>query len=68
MRIEFSEWCNGLTESEHGLVRASVKLQGDLGQRLPFPHSRGVKSSQHANMRELCIQHAGRPYRVVVCL
>jgi hypothetical protein len=62
---EFDEWWDGLTEGEQESVRASVKLLGDLGPRLPFPHSSGVKSSQHANMRELGIQHAGRPYRVL---
>src|SRR5215475_617821 len=30
-----------------------------------FPHSSGVVSSKHARMRELRIQHEGRPYRVL---
>lgn len=33
--------------------------------RLPFPHSSGIKNSQYPHMRELRIQHAGRPYRVL---
>lgn len=45
-------------------VRASVKLLGDLGPKLPFPHSNGIKASRHGNMREPRIQHADRPYRV----
>jgi hypothetical protein len=62
---EFGEWWDRLTEGEQESVRASVKLLGDFGPRLPFPHSSGITSSQHGNMRELRIQHAGRPYRVL---
>ena len=65
---EFGEWWDALTSGEQESVRASVKLLGDLGPRLPFPHSSGVTNSQRGNMRELRIQHAGRPYRVALCL
>jgi hypothetical protein len=30
-----------------------------------MPHSSGVESSRHKHMRELRIQHEGRPYRVL---
>jgi len=30
-----------------------------------MPHSSGVEISRHAHMRELRIQHEGRPYRVL---
>lgn len=62
---EFGEWWDGLTEGEQESVRASVKLLADLGPSLPFPHSSSVTQSRHGNMRELRIQHAGRPYRVL---
>ncbi len=32
---------------------------------LPFPYSSGVKGSKHEHMRELRVQHAGNPYRVL---
>jgi hypothetical protein len=32
------------------------------GPQLPYPHSSGINGSKHAHMRELRIQHAGRPY------
>src|SRR6266542_1068633 len=32
---------------------------------LTFPHSSGVATSRHNHMRELRIQHQGRPYRVL---
>ena len=35
------------------------------GPQLPFPYSSGVKGSRHGHMRELRIQHRGRPYRVL---
>ncbi len=35
------------------------------GPSLPFPYSSGVNGSKHSHMRELRIQHAGDPYRVL---
>lgn len=31
---------------------------------LRFPYSSGVAGSKHAHMRELRVQHQGRPYRI----
>ena len=62
---EFGEWGDSLTEGEQESVRASVKLLGNFGPSLPFPHSSGVNGSRHNHMRELRIQHAGRPFRVL---
>jgi len=62
---EFGEWWDRLTEGEQESVRAGVRLLGDYGPTLPFPHSSGVKGSRHDHMRELRIQHAGRPFRVL---
>jgi hypothetical protein len=61
---EFGIWWDELTVEEQESVRASVKLLGELGPQLPFPHSSGISSSRHGNMRELRIQHAGRPFRI----
>jgi len=30
-----------------------------------MPHSSGIETSRHKRMRELRIQHEGRPYRVI---
>ena len=35
------------------------------GPQLPFPHSSGINGSKHSHMRELRIQHKGRPYRIL---
>ena len=32
---------------------------------LRFPHSSDIKGSRHGVLRELRVQHAGRPYRVL---
>lgn len=62
---EFDEWWSCLAETEQESVRASVKLLGELGPNLRFPHSSGINGSRHGNMRELRIQCMGRPYRVL---
>ena len=53
-----------MTESEQDEVAAVVGLLELTGPQLPFPYSSGIKNSRHAHMRELRIQHGGRPYRV----
>lgn len=62
---EFEVWWNSLTESEQDDVAAYVQLLAEKGSSLPFPYSSGIESSRHNHMRELRIQHAGDPYRVL---
>ena len=62
---EFEEWWNSLTEEEQEDVDARVTLLQRLGPRLGRPHSDVVRGSKHQNMKELIIQHAGKPYRVL---
>jgi hypothetical protein len=62
---EFEAWWNSLTVEEQVSVDRSVRLLERFGVALPYPHSSAVKSSVHAQMRELRIQHEGRPYRVL---
>ncbi len=62
---EFGEWWDSLTEGEQESVRACVNLLGDYGPNLGFPYSGGVEGSRHSHMRELRIQYAGRPFRVL---
>jgi hypothetical protein len=61
----FERWWNGLNESEREDVRATVGLLEARGPALPFPYSSAVVTSKYAQMRELRIQHKGRPYRVL---
>ena len=62
---EFELWWNGLNDEEQETVAAHVELLEERGPQLPFPYSSGIQTSKHGNMRELRIQHQGRPYRVL---
>jgi hypothetical protein len=62
---EFKTWWNGLTEAERVSVERAVLVLEDRGPHLPFPYSSRVNCSRHSAMRELRIQHQGRPYRVL---
>ena len=58
---EFRVWWEGLGEAEQASVRAVVVLLFDFGPNLSFPHSSKVNGSRYSAMRELRIQHHGRP-------
>jgi len=62
---EFEAWWNTLTVDEQESVAFAVKMLIQYGPTLRFPHSSGVEGSQYPHMRELRIQHQGRPYRVL---
>ena len=62
---EFGDWWDTLTESEQESIDAAVHLLEQRGPNLPFPYSSGIKGSRYNHMRELRIQHAGKPHRVL---
>ncbi|VVO46021.1 MULTISPECIES: type II toxin-antitoxin system RelE/ParE family toxin [Pseudomonas] len=62
---EFGGWWVGLDEKEQASISASVDLLELFGPGLGFPQSSDIKGSRHGNLRELRVQHAGRPYRVL---
>ncbi len=62
---EFGSWWETLSNVEQESVRASVKLLGEIDPGLRFPHMSGIVGSRHSHLRELRVQHAGRPYRVL---
>lgn len=62
---EFEGWWIGLNEDEQVSVAQKVMLLQQFGPALPRPHSDTIASSRHSNMKELIIQHKGRPYRVL---
>lgn len=62
---EFADWWHGLTAAEQNSVASAVGLLEDKGPQLDSPHSSAVYGSRHGHMRELRVQHAGRPYRVL---
>jgi hypothetical protein len=63
--MSLGAWWSDLSVEEQEDVDASVGLLERYGPALKFPHSSGVASSVHPQMRELRVQHAGRPYGVL---
>jgi len=62
---EFKAWWDGLTVGEQASMRAVVTLLRENGPNLGFPYSSKINGSRHSAMRELRVQHQGRPYRVL---
>lgn len=60
---EFVAWWDGLDADEQTSVLAVVNLLELLGASLGFPQSSQIVGSK--KLRELRIQHAGEPYRVL---
>lgn len=62
---EFESWWHSLNEEEQDSVAFSVRLLEEYGPMLGRPHVDTLELSAYPNMKELRIQHAGRPYRVI---
>lgn len=62
---EFEAWWNGLSPEEQEDVAAVVGVLEAKGPALRRPYVGTIVTSRHANMKELIVQHAGRPYRVL---
>lgn len=62
---EFGDWWACLDDEEREAVDAAVRLLEARGPQLRFPHSSGIQGSRHGHMRELRVQHGGRPLRVL---
>ena len=62
---EFGAWWDLLTAAEQKSVRPIVKLLQQYGPLLSRPHADTIKGSKYANMKELRVQHEGRPYRIL---
>ncbi len=58
-------WWDSLTESEQESVAFGVELLVEFGPALSRPHADTLKGSRFANMKELRVQHEGKPYRVL---
>lgn len=62
---QFEVWWYGLDEQEQDAIDVTVGLLVEKGPSLPFPHSSGIVNSRHSHMRELRVQHKGKPYRIL---
>jgi len=61
---EFGAWWASLNGDEQESVAGYVGMLTEQGAALAYPYSSGVESSRHGHMRELRVQHQGKPYRV----
>lgn len=61
---EFAGWYEALEAPEQSAIRRTVSLLEEFGATLGFPHSSAIAGSQMA-LRELRVQYAGDPYRVL---
>ena len=62
---EFKEWYESLTDGECSSINGVVDALALLGPALGRPQADTLNGSQYANMKELRIQHQGRPYRIL---
>jgi len=62
---ECEKWLLNLREKEQVDVLVIIRLLEELGPHLGFPYSSKINGSRHSHMRELRIQHKGKPYRVL---
>ena len=62
---EFEAWWVGLDAEEQVDIDAVVGLLEEKGPHLPFPYSSDVKGTKYSAIRELRIQHKGKPYRIL---
>lgn len=62
---EFGDWWNGLSVAEQTAVYTNVGLLIENGPNLQYPYSSRISRSEYTHMRELRIQYAGEPYRVL---
>jgi hypothetical protein len=62
---EFKTWYEDLSEPEQNSVERLVLMLMEAGPALGYPQCTGIKDSKFNHMRELRIQHEGRPYRVL---
>ena len=65
---EFQNWWNRLSEAEQEDVNAKIMLLQRFGPSRRPPHVGRIDSSKHQNMKELTIQHPGKPDRVLFAL
>ena len=59
----FETWWDGLGGEEQKSVAVVVAMLEERGATLPFPYSSGIAGS--TKLRELRVQHSGKPYRIL---
>jgi hypothetical protein len=62
---EFRGWYESLNESEWESVNSAVAKLEHYGPNLGRPYVDTLVGSKYPNMKELRVQHQGRPYRIL---
>jgi hypothetical protein len=62
---EFKEWYESLTDQECGSVNNVIEALAVLGPALGRPQADTLRGSRYPNMKELRVQHQGKPYRIL---
>jgi hypothetical protein len=62
---EFEVWYRGLDEDEIDSVNFSVDLLEQAGPVLGRPHVDTLRASKIPNLKELRVQHEGKPMRIL---
>jgi hypothetical protein len=62
---EFEQWYVALDEATQDDIDVAVELLQERGPNLPSPYSSAINGSRHQHMRELRVQHKGKPYRIL---
>jgi hypothetical protein len=62
---EFREWYDSLDEQEGVSVDSAVDALAKNGPALGRPFVDTLKGTRYSNLKELRVQHLGRPYRIL---
>jgi hypothetical protein len=62
---EFKEWYESLDEEERASVAEGVDMLEEYGPALGRPYADTLRGSRYPNMKELRVQHQGKPYRIL---
>jgi hypothetical protein len=62
---QFGNWWETLSEDEQASIYAVVLVLERIGPALTRPYADTVRGSRYPNMRELRVQHQGRPFRLL---
>ena len=60
---QFEDWLDSLNQDEQDDVLAALVVLRQYGHQLGRPHADTLKDSKLTNLKELRVQHAGKPYR-----
>ncbi len=61
----FEDWFLSLTREEKVDILAGIKVLEEYGPQLSRPQVDTLKGSKLKNLKELRVQHAGDPYRIL---